>query len=663
MKFFIEKLVLWPSNKTKDIRILEFERNKINIIHGRSRTGKSSILSIIDYCLGSSRCTIPVGIIRDEVEWFGLIIHVKNTRFLISRKTPDNKNISKEFYIKNLPDDTIPSSFDANYDLNMVKNLFNDRILKLSDLVQNDLNDIRGRNDGRASYRDLAAFNFLPQHIVANPNTLFYKADSNNHKERLRKIFPMALGIVDSEYLLKERERATLQNEIESLERKKESKLRAQSAWEADVELLWNQAIELGLVEKQSPDSLETRISVLQNLINTGNKQGYDETLKTPDYLHSNDKYKEYIKQEKELQKLVDHIRIRIRNYESMSANANDFSNAIKTEKNRFIKFDWLKRNIGEKNFCIACGSENNQLLSLFTHLEKNIKTIDELSSVLNENPIVDKKIDKDKSELLNLQNSLHEVRLKRIHLEKIDSASKDSLSKVFILIGRIQALLINYAENRNEDELGKRINELKRNIALLDNYFMNKNTLLNTENVYKELSKLITFYADEFNLDSRGKINLEPNELTLSFTNNKKKEYLWEVGSGANWMGYHIATFLALHQYFSYETLDPLPVFGFLVIDQPSQVYFPTAVSGANQLDEVEKDINLLTDRSDDILATRRIFEMLSLGLKQSSYGYQIIVLEHADQSIWGQVPDTHEVANWKSEGEGLILEEWLLD
>ncbi|KXO85511.1 hypothetical protein AYK86_04740 [Acinetobacter venetianus] len=661
MKFFIEKMVLWPVDKSKNLRTLNFKPQKINIIHGKSRTGKSSILSIIDYCLGSSRCSIPVGIIREKVEWFGLIIIVKNTRILIARKTPDLKNVSKEFYVKGLSDDELPVYFEANYDTNLVKSLFNDRILKLSNVPQTEKKEL-GRYDGRASYRDLAAFNFLPQHIVANPNTLFYKADSNDHKERLRKIFPLALGIVDNQYLTKERERGILQKEVDILERKKEAKLRAQSVWETDVEILWNQAVELGLVENKESETLEKRIYILQQFIRNSNKYGYDKLISSPNYDYSNDKYQEYKRYEKELQISVDSTRKKIRNYESMSANALGFSEAIAIEKSRFVGFTWLKDNIKNENFCIACGSNTNQLASLFSYLEVKVNGLKSLSNVLNESPIVDKEIEKYKIELRELQGYLQEARLKRLSLEKIDNASKDSLSKVFILIGRIQGLLINYAENKNEDELSQKIIELNKQIQLLDNYFLNKNFIQESEKVYNEISELISFYAKEFNLEEIGKVNLESSELTLSFTGKRKKEYLWEVGSGANWMGYHIATFLALHEYFSNDIEDNLPVFSFLVIDQPSQVYFPTAVSGANLLDDVDKNIDLMnTEREDDILATKRIFEMLRLGLVKSNFGFQIIVLEHADQSIWGSVENTHEVANWKGENEGLIPSHWL--
>ncbi|MDM6727808.1 DUF3732 domain-containing protein, partial [Klebsiella grimontii] len=180
---------------------------------------------------------------------------------------------------------------------------------------------------------------------------------------------------------------------------------------------------------------------------------------------------------------------------------------------------------------------------------------------------------------------------------------------------------------------------------------------------VYKEVNSLIEKYADKFNLERRGNSSLDKKELTLSFKEPKsiKSEYLWEVGSGANWMGYHISVFLALHEYLSHPDRYKLPPFSFLVIDQPSQVYFPSTASGENILDQANKNENLQKTRKDDISATRRIFEILSSAIKENNLNFQIIVLEHADSSIWGQVDNTHESACWKDEGDGLIPQKWI--
>ena len=44
-------------------------------------------------------------------------------------------------------------------------------------------------------------------------------------------------------------------------------------------------------------------------------------------------------------------------------------------------------------------------------------------------------------------------------------------------------------------------------------------------------------------------------------------------MGSGANWVGFHLITHLALHRHF---VQHGRPVPAFLFLDQPSQVYYP---------------------------------------------------------------------------------------
>lgn len=65
MKFTINSVILWPRKDGYSPRFLPFKSEAVNIITGASRTGKSALIPIIDYCLGSDKCTIPVDIIRN----------------------------------------------------------------------------------------------------------------------------------------------------------------------------------------------------------------------------------------------------------------------------------------------------------------------------------------------------------------------------------------------------------------------------------------------------------------------------------------------------------------------------------------------------------------------------------------------------------------------
>ena len=53
----------------------------------------------------------------------------------------------------------------------------------------------------RMGFRDLMAFVFQTQDIVANQNILFYKTHAHEHRERLRNWFPFILGAENLEIL------------------------------------------------------------------------------------------------------------------------------------------------------------------------------------------------------------------------------------------------------------------------------------------------------------------------------------------------------------------------------------------------------------------------------------------------------------------------------
>ena len=68
MRLKILSIILYPENKLFNPRFINFDLEKINVISGYSQRGKSAIISIIDYCLASSDCNIPIGLIREKVD-------------------------------------------------------------------------------------------------------------------------------------------------------------------------------------------------------------------------------------------------------------------------------------------------------------------------------------------------------------------------------------------------------------------------------------------------------------------------------------------------------------------------------------------------------------------------------------------------------------------
>jgi uncharacterized protein DUF3732 len=144
----------------------------------------------------------------------------------------------------------------------------------------------------------------------------------------------------------------------------------------------------------------------------------------------------------------------------------------------------------------------------------------------------------------------------------------------------------------------------------------------------------------------------LSDSELTIRVRGGDRDDFLWEIGSGSNWLSYHVAVTLALQEYFL--NLRDCPVPGFLVYDQPSQVYFPRRL--AERPDDQPEEPAL---RDQDVEAVRRIFKGMATAIAQTKGKLQIIVLDHASEAVWNTIPLVHSVEEWR-DGRALILADW---
>ena len=83
-------------------RDVEFKLGALNIVTGASKTGKSALLDIVDYCWGRDECTVPEGEIRKSVSWFALHIDNNGERILLARENPGpaGKSSDKIFFAR-----------------------------------------------------------------------------------------------------------------------------------------------------------------------------------------------------------------------------------------------------------------------------------------------------------------------------------------------------------------------------------------------------------------------------------------------------------------------------------------------------------------------------------------------------------------------------------
>ena len=104
----IKSIILYNTNGER--RILNFRSGQVNIITGESRTGKSTIINIVDYCMGRSSFNIPEGPIRQSVEYYAVLFYLNDVELFVAKpKPPGDGRSSNQVYYRIGKDLSIPS--------------------------------------------------------------------------------------------------------------------------------------------------------------------------------------------------------------------------------------------------------------------------------------------------------------------------------------------------------------------------------------------------------------------------------------------------------------------------------------------------------------------------------------------------------------------------
>lgn len=656
MDFQIKKLILWPKKQEYGFKEIEFKLNRINIITGASRTGKSAIIPIIDYCLGSGSCYIPVKTIRDTCSWFGILISSNEKEILIARREPGMQKSTDDMFLIEGKSVEIPLQVIKNTTRQSVK-LFLDELAKLSFLDMDA--DTNNQFLGRPSFRDLMAFCFQPQNIVANANTLFYKADTTEHRTKLINIFPYILGAVNPEILAKRHQISDIIRELNRKQKDLQKLKDVSEKWEIEINGWISLAQEYGIIKNElNADELsfDERVSLLKELVN---KKYSDIDINSEKIITASHEMIELRKEENytamELTKSKSRYTEMTQLFESMDT----YRNSLTIQIERLNISKWL-RSLGEHSSnCPICGNmnvDNNSLEKLYNNLERLEDEIDHTKSIP---AAFEREYENAKKEIRILSERLAAVQ-KRI---KIQSESKDvtenekyTLDGISRFLGKVQYASETFDLLGTDSVLIDEINRLQENLSELrkqvDEYAIERKIDTAIRTISANIMKLIPLLDSERPNDP---VKVDYKNLTVIVSSdNGRDDYLWEIGSGSNWLSYHIATTLAFQIFFNNMEMSPVP--NFIVYDQPSQVYFPQKLA----IKEDEKEIDPILD-DEDRLAVEKIFKTMDSAITMSNKPMQIIVLEHADKSLWENVDKAHEVCEWRGENNKLIPEEWI--
>ena len=637
----------------------------VNIIAGKSKTGKSALLEIIDYCLCSARCTIPKGVITEFGYLYSIAMEIDTKFYIIARMRWNYATDPRPMFFSEECSDFDVTSLGLDY-FSSDKKV---SVMEAKTLIENALglhttnvSLDSGSTGKRASLRNMVSYLFQHQNLMASKFALFYRfSDYYKRKDTIEQ-FPVFAGIIGQEYYSLVLKLNDLKQKLRQAMRQEKADKKGQNYishtllpliknYCALLNINYDERMRLYAGESASPKSTRANMTEKQLFAFVATLPSVDDSflLSSSGILQRYHELKEELEglhdREREIALLIDNMTQANRSGRSLSDTLEEIQQQARYSKS-----------VTNQYICPLCGHHCTEIS------EDDAKLADALKSLEGELHITAKytadfseelrKAGEKKSEITSQIRSIH-GQLRKIEREYIASADPLKIRQnAYCAKAEIDAYVKIYRSGilRFPDEdiisLQKEINEIEK---VISDYKLE----LRLKEAESFISDNMTTLAKSLDFES------EYNPLRLHFklvdksfdVYQRQKDgsqiFLSEMGSGANWVSCHIALFLSFLHFFAAQKESPMPLF--LFFDQPSQVYFPY------------DDTDITKIQSSDLEAVDRmyksIFDEIQVIQKDTGILPQVIIVDHVNVTklVHGEELQKFIRCNW-FHNQGLI-------
>ncbi|MGA5522910.1 DUF3732 domain-containing protein [Streptomyces pseudogriseolus] len=651
----LRSLILY--SKSGKIRELTFRLGELNIITGSSRTGKSLVLDIVDFCLGRDSAPLSVGPVTRTVEWAAVLLQLPDTRAFVARRLParGKKSVSTAMLEFGAELDLLPyERLETNCDSDELRQQLGRRI---------GLGDVRSQprpGSLQAPYT-IHLGHAVPlclqnQDEIITRSLLFHRQGERDGGARLADTLPYFLGAVGEDQAQKQHELA-MQRRV--LRRKRQDLAVAESA-DADIDsrlhLLLAQARTAGLIA--AGEEFDSRVALLDAL---------REAVRFPPTAaggepDQTERAAALQERRTQLRALLNDISEQRQFLRRQETEENTYADVVQRGMSRLTAVNLIPAGTeprAEDTACPLCGSdlpEPDHAVEDMHHILEDLRG--QLTSVGTVRPRREQMLrelaeraDAAREELSGVEGALNSL----AELEAGRARFRAQAEEQAFLRGRIDAHLSQLPDTGDEYEgsLLQRRAAVAHAQAVVDDLEGDLDTDAMQDRLDHALNLIsadMTAYAQRLGIEhSQRLIRLDVRKLTvLADTTDDGIVSLLRIGSGENWVGYHLVAHLALHRFF---TLHHRPVPRMLLLDQITQPFYPSDIakdSGNPDLIHSDADRNTV----------HGMFELMYHWVNELDGKFQVIVSDHANlPDPWYQDCVRY---NWR-DGEALIPREWI--
>lgn len=634
----IRELVIYGYNGK--VRHLPFELGKVNIITGKSKSGKSVVGDIIDYCLGGESCNIADGVVRDNVAWYGLLLQFEHERVFVARRNPDKgQQTTGLCYIEVGEKIEVPKECDfvSNTNVSGIEEELTKRIGISENLYTPPVG--QSRLPLAANIRHALYYCFQGQDEIAAKNFLFHHQSDDFITQAIKDTSAYFLGAISEEALAMENERSILKRRLILEKRKLEENRNLMGGGSDRAISLIAEARQVGLLDETIQidyQNYQEMFSILNATIRwTPNNVVHSDGMDRLTFLQS---------RLQEVRDEFSEIGINIDNAKRFIGETTGYFSEAQHQKMRLESIGLFEQLDFNPEKCPLCSGALEQPLPSVEMIKASIVNLDKsIANVTREHPKLRSYIDNLEQER---ENKREEIRLLEAEIDGIYQQEEERIRLRDInvrrgkVVGRI-SLWIESVKNDTESEKQEQIvKKIEKRIEEIDNILDRESVEERKQSALSRIQEDMTKWAKELQLEHcDNPYRLDMNKVTVVVDKPERPVPLKQLGSGSNWVGVHLISYFAL-QHFFINANRPVPRFIFL--DQPSQVYFPSEIDEKNiDWNEVEKMYQFIINRTNEAKGK-----------------LQVIIVDHAD--LKGDSFRKFVCEDWWSSDDNLVPRDW---
>ncbi|EPM1538123.1 DUF3732 domain-containing protein [Serratia ureilytica] len=630
-------------------RDLQFQVSGLNVITGRSSTGKSALSDIVEYCMGRSSFNVPEGIIRDKVAWFAVIYQFESEQVLIAKPTPPEGGASCSTAMLRRGTELQSPLFNelaVNSDDDSVVTLLS-RLLGIPE-NRTDVALEHSRDSYDANVKHTFYYLFQKQGLVANKDQLLYRQNEQFQPQAIRDTLPILLGVSSHDRFELESKLRIAQRELRLCSKLLEQARDAIDTFHVKAIGLYSEAKTVGVINSTAIGSANELIETLRSTLDW-----------KPEKIPEDDGSRISLLEEELslLRKDRRKVQARIDAARQFSKRAGGYESEATEQLDRLASIKALPKNPDTGEWQWPFSESNLTLESPVAKVLLNeLQSLDaELRIATGQRPKLDAYLSGLNDEAQEIANTIKnkETELSAaIEANEVIAQMGNRNNAAARVVGRISLFLENLAPNEEIARLEAQHHRLKLKVDGLEKRVGADDSNDRLNSILNIISTQISQYIEKFEAEFRiypARFDLA--NITVVFDRPERPVPMSRTGGGENHLAYHLSALLALHL-FAVKNNRPIP--RFLLIDQPTQVYFPS--------EQVYKDADgsvQSTEEADaDLKAVRKLFELLLKFTQEDAPGFQLIITEHANlREQWFQ--DALVEQPW-TKPPALVPEDW---